>query len=505
MSQFFTPLRQLAIEHPWTVLMGAVLISLALHLFSKRAERVFYENQVFFGYTLLRSLYLPLLIYIWGKEGWIWAYTCGSLHSFPHVPSSEEIIMFEKLLLLALGVSISMRFVNVMDEVVSLRFLKTIRVHSYIIRFGVRILHMGLLTFFCFWSVHILELPISTALSSAAMLMIAWIFTLLAIYFLYALDKNLKRKMRVQEHFVLAPAVLQKFILPLIFFLLGTISFFSIQEIGLTPLASYLGYREIAQIATFWAFFRLTGLFEIRLLSDSFGRTTSNKTMIQAAGNFIRVGLAIILALVLMTKMGYSASGIVTLLSGASFGLSFAARDIVANYLSGIVMYFEGQFSVGDWIYSVDKSKDMEGIIEYIGIRTTSIRTFDKRLLLVPNSFFSSRGIVNASKMTNRRILKKIPLGWLNDIEILEKIVQDIRLLIYNHPGIDKNTLPPMVHFTDFGTSELVITIYALTRTKNWHTFMNVQENILREVKVIIEKYGGTPPIDFMHVSQETL
>ncbi len=505
MLQIFTHLRQLAVEQPWAVLAGALFITAVVHLFSTRVERFFYAHQWFVGYIFLRSLYLPLLVYTWGKEIFHWMHAYDRLHaSLNRAPG--EIMMLQQLLWLALGVSIAMRFVHVMDEVMNLGFLKKTRLQFYLIRFGARMLHIALLIFFGFWAVHILELPISGTLSRAAVLIIAWLVILVVVYFLYTLERTLREKMMIEGRFYLGLALLQKCILPLIFLLMSTISLFSMQESRLISLeTTYLGYREIVQIAFFWTLFRLTGLFEIQLLSDSFGGTAAHKTMIQATGNVTRLGLSVVLIIVLMTKMGYSVSGVVTLLSGASFGLSFAARDIVANYLSGVVMYFEGQFSVGDWIYSADKGGEshIEGIIEYIGIRTTSIRTFDKRLLLVPNSFFSSKSIVNASKMTNRRILKKIPLGWLNDMETLEKIVQDIRLLVYNHPGIDKRTFLPMVHFTDFGTTELIITIYALTKTRNRHTFMNVQENILREVKSIIEKYGGNPPVDLMHILQK--
>ena len=76
-------------------------------------------------------------------------------------------------------------------------------------------------------------------------------------------------------------------------------------------------------------------------------------------------------------------------------------------------------------------------------------------------------------------------------------------MLVYNHPGIDKGQAL-MVHFTGFGTRGLEITIYALTKTTNWHTSLNVQENILREVKSIIEKHAGAPPTQIYHHERST-
>ena len=208
--------------------------------------------------------------------------------------------------------------------------------------------------------------------------------------------------------------------------------------------------------------------------------------------------ILILLSLILFFNLllGKDLSGISTTLGGAGFGLAFAAKPIIENYLGGLMISFEGNFMVGDWIYFTDKK--IEGVIEYIGQRSTSLRTFDKRLLYVPNAWFSSMSIVNASKMTHRRILQKIPVGWITSLPVLDKIIQEIRMVVYNHPGIDK-TQALMVHFTGFGTQGLEITIYALTKTKNWHTYLNVQENILREAKRIIEAHGGPPPMEIIN------
>lgn len=242
-----------------------------------------------------------------------------------------------------------------------------------------------------------------------------------------------------------------------------------------------------------FALFKMVGLFEEHMLLPRMDKkNVPNKTVVQGLGNIARIVLSALLLIVLF--MFFSGSGhldLTTILAGSGLGLAVAAQPIIANYFGGLILYVEGNFKVGDWVHFTEKN--IEGFIESIGPRSSAIRTFDRRLLYVPNAWFSSESIVNASRMTHRRIWHKIVLGWVTKLEVLDKIVQDIRIMVNNHPGIDKTQLL-MVHFTGFAQHGLEITIYAFTKTRNLHTARNVQENILREAKGIIEAYGGSPP-----------
>jgi len=291
--------------------------------------------------------------------------------------------------------------------------------------------------------------------------------------------------------------VIQSLFWPVALMLVGSMLIYTIWFFIGSTTENRQYYTGVVLLSLFFWFFRATSLLEKAFLARKEGKGAPNRTMIQGVGNFVRA-ILILLSLVLFFNLllGKDLSGISTTLGGAGFGLAFAAKPIIENYLGGLMISFEGNFMVGDWIYFTDKK--IEGIIEYIGQRSTSLRTFDKRLLYVPNAWFSSMSIVNASKMTHRRILQKIPIGWITSLAVLDKIIQEIRMVVYNHPGIDK-TQALMVHFTGFGTQGLEITIYALTKTKNWHTYLNVQENILREAKRIIEAHGGPPPMEIIN------
>jgi len=142
---------------------------------------------------------------------------------------------------------------------------------------------------------------------------------------------------------------------------------------------------------------------------------------------------------------------------------------------------------VGDWIRSPDRN--IEGTVEQIGWRLTTIRTFDQRPLYVPNSTFTTIAVENPSRMHNRRIYETIGIRYA-DVHSMKKIVDEIREMLKNHDEIDTDqTL--IVNFLTFNASSLDIMVYTFTKTVVWVRFHEVKEEILLKISDIIESYGA--------------
>ena len=90
---------------------------------------------------------------------------------------------------------------------------------------------------------------------------------------------------------------------------------------------------------------------------------------------------------------GMSLSGLLTFGGIGGLAVGMAGKDILSNFFSGIMLYFDRPFSIGDWIRSPDRN--IEGTVAEIGWRITKITTFDNRPLYVPNSLFSSISVEN--------------------------------------------------------------------------------------------------------------
>mmetsp|Transcript_10497 Transcript_10497/g.16938 ORF Transcript_10497/g.16938 Transcript_10497/m.16938 type:complete len:105 (-) Transcript_10497:27-341(-) len=93
------------------------------------------------------------------------------------------------------------------------------------------------------------------------------------------------------------------------------------------------------------------------------------------------------------------------------------------------MVYLTQPFAQGDWVQSTDGTID--GWIQNIGIYYTVVMRWDKRPLYIPNAKLSTLEIINASRMTNRRILLDIPLK-IRDSDKYPFILDEIRELIQN-------------------------------------------------------------------------
>jgi len=245
--------------------------------------------------------------------------------------------------------------------------------------------------------------------------------------------------------------------------------------------------RDIGVIATItWFLIRLVHRIEANIVrkgeesDEAFDRTTVDVT-----GKILRMSLIITSALVTMQTLGYSISGILAFGGVGGIAVGFAARDLLANFFGGLMIYLDRPFAVGEWIRSPDKQ--IEGTVEEIGWRLTKILTFDKRPLYVPNSVFTSISVENPSRMQNRRIYETIGIRY-DDVDKMAAIVNDVRKMLMEHPEIDTGkTL--IVNFNSFAPSSLDFFVYTFTKTTEWVRFHEIKQDVLLKISEIISSH----------------
>jgi len=234
-----------------------------------------------------------------------------------------------------------------------------------------------------------------------------------------------------------------------------------------------------------WTLIRLVNLAEEHYIEKSYKKV--DRTTANAIAKITKTSIIITAVLVSLQSIGISISGVIAFggLSGAA--IAFAAKDLLANFFGGLIIYLDRPFAVGDWIRSPDRS--IEGTVEYIGWRLCRIRTFDKRPLYVPNSLFTTISIENPSRMLNRRIYTNIGIRY-QDATKMKNILDDIELMLKNHTEIDTNQML-MVNLVKFAPSSLEFMIYCFTRTTDWAKFQAVQQDVFLKIIDIITQHGA--------------
>ena len=233
------------------------------------------------------------------------------------------------------------------------------------------------------------------------------------------------------------------------------------------------------------------------------GGVDYDQTTVDAIAKLLRVSVIITAALVAMQTLGYSISGVLAFGGIGGIAVGFAARDLLANFFGGLMIYMDRPFNVGDWIRSPDQ--EIEGTVEKIGWRLTTIRTFDKRPLYVPNSVFTTISVENPSRMSHRRIKQTIGIRY-EDAARMREIIVAVRKMLQEHEEIDSSqTL--IVNFDEFAPSSLDFFVYTFTHTVNWIHFHEVKQDVLLKVIDIIEAHGAecAYPTSTLHLPEAVI
>ncbi|MGY6631820.1 MAG: mechanosensitive ion channel family protein [Wenzhouxiangella sp.] len=241
-------------------------------------------------------------------------------------------------------------------------------------------------------------------------------------------------------------------------------------------------------IAATWFFFRLASGFEKAFVAERRKRNESvDITTVSVLGRIVRIAVVLTGVLTILSILDIPISGFLAAGGVGGIAVGLAARDLLANFFGGFMVFMDRPFSVGDWVRSPDK--EIEGTVENIGWRVTRIRKFDRRPIYVPNATFTTITLENPSRMTHRRIFDHIGIRY-DDFSRMRAVVDDIRAMISTHPDIATDQII-MVHFDEFAASSLDIMVYAFTRTTNWAEYHRVREDVLLKIGEIIESHGA--------------
>ena len=237
-----------------------------------------------------------------------------------------------------------------------------------------------------------------------------------------------------------------------------------------------------------WLLVRLIANMQAAIVQRQLERGEAvDRTTVDAIGKLLRVSVLITATLVGLQSLGFSISGVLAFGGIGGIAVGFAAKDLLANFFGGLMVYLDRPFAVGDWIRSPDKA--IEGTVEDIGWRLTRIRTFDKRPLYVPNSIFTQIAVENPSRMSHRRIKEYIGVRY-DDMRVVARIVDDIKVMLRAHPEIEQ-TQTMIVNLDTFGASSVDILIYTFTRTTNWIAFHEIKQDVLLKIADIVSAHSA--------------
>ena len=197
----------------------------------------------------------------------------------------------------------------------------------------------------------------------------------------------------------------------------------------------------------------LARLIRTVLEVEVFARFTFPRGVPTAIITVLNYAIIITGTIIAFSSLGVSAQQFALIFGALGVGIGFGLRNIIANFVSGIIMVFERPVQLGD-VIEVDKTM---GKVQSIGSRASTLKTFDGSEVIIPNADFIAKEITNWTPSDkHRRKVLDFKVDFDSDIELILKIMKDVAL---SHPDVLKEP-EPLATFQGFGEYYLEFKLY---------------------------------------------
>ncbi len=172
----------------------------------------------------------------------------------------------------------------------------------------------------------------------------------------------------------------------------------------------------------------------------------------------------------------------------ASFGVSgiaigFGVKPYIENIVGGLTLFVNRPMSIGDFC----ELGGVTGTVEDIGLRSTLIRTVDRKLIYVPNTVVSTSQIVNHSQRDKYTFETIISLSYDSIHEKLAETMENLRSMLAQHPKLSEER----ISLGSLSNEVIEIDLFTYILTKDSDESVEIQEEILLKINEVLDFMGA--------------
>ncbi|HAR75327.1 MAG TPA: transporter [Psychrobacter sp.] len=254
----------------------------------------------------------------------------------------------------------------------------------------------------------------------------------------------------------------------------------------------FIGFVEripyfVASIVVILIFWFLSIVFK-KVVYKFLGSRNRHQNLVKV---FQRVGGALIIFIGFMIAMvvavpGFTPAKLIGALGIGSVAIGFAFKDIFQNLLSGILLLLSEPFRIGDQIVS----GEYEGTVEDIKIRATTIKTYDGRQVVIPNSDLYTSALTVNTAYKQRRLQLAVGIGYADDIaEAKSEIMQALD----RADSVSKQASPTIIA-VNLGDSTIDLVVRWFIDDGTQANKVSSIDQVLIEIKTALDKAGIDMP-----------
>ena len=268
------------------------------------------------------------------------------------------------------------------------------------------------------------------------------------------------------------------------YFLMATGILWSIRILGLNEEISNF-VDKLYRIAIVWVIAKtVSDVFSKGKFFASKFKDKANDPMINIINKTIKVVLYILAAYLTLKEFNYDLGGILTGLGLSTAIIALAAQDTFKDVFSGLSIFWDKPFAIGDWV----EIGNVSGTVENISFRSTKLRTTEDTIITLQNSAISSQNIVNWGVIKKRIYKANLKLPLETEEVTVEKALNRIRFILRYNKDIIKNSVS--VHFNEIKDDGININIYLETSITAYGEYQDFCNKLNLTLLNILETQG---------------
>ena len=209
----------------------------------------------------------------------------------------------------------------------------------------------------------------------------------------------------------------------------------------------------------------LTGYMREKKQTDAAGATT-----VSVLGYIARVAVWAVVILMILDNLGFNITALVASLGIGGIAVALAVQNILGDLFASLSIALDKPFVIGDFII-VD---DVLGTVDYIGLKTTRLRSLSGEQIVFSNADLLKSRIRNYKRMFERRVVLAIGVVYQTAHATLERIPALVRAIVEQQP----KTRFDRAHFKEYGDSALVFEVVYFVLDSDYNIYMDIQQAI---------------------------
>ena len=238
-----------------------------------------------------------------------------------------------------------------------------------------------------------------------------------------------------------------------------------------------------------WTLARIiVGIFEVRELfiykSSKKEEIRKNAFFTSVTSNILKIILYIIAVYLTLKEFGYDIGGLATGLGLTGAVVALAAQDFIKQIISGLSIFTDKPFEVGDWI----DIEEISGTVEDITIKSTKVKTIEDTVVTVPNDLITSTKVINWGKIKKRVFRANLKFSLETEESTIEKVMNRIKFILrYNEDIIEESI---NIQVLKIEQDAINIDIYVETTITNYMEYRDFCNKINLTILNILETQG---------------